>query len=85
MEIVYGYSNAIHRIDPPHGLTAPPKMSSSSKLRPRIPFDPSTLKMTTLIPREPYSPEELNRLYPKELQLQLVQVVSGPNPNPSMK
>ncbi|KAL2822375.1 histidine phosphatase superfamily [Aspergillus cavernicola] len=30
--------------------------------------------MTTLIPREPYSPEELNKLYPKELKLQLVQV-----------
>jgi acid phosphatase len=32
--------------------------------------------MTTLIPREAYSPEELQRLYPKELKLQLVQVVS---------
>lgn len=32
--------------------------------------------MTTLIPREPYSPEELTRLYPKSLKLQLVQVVS---------
>lgn len=32
--------------------------------------------MTTLIPREPYSPEELERLYPKGLKLQLVQVVS---------
>jgi acid phosphatase len=32
--------------------------------------------MTTLIPREPYSPEELARLYPKSLKLQLVQVVS---------
>ncbi|KAJ5378542.1 Histidine phosphatase superfamily clade-2 [Penicillium cosmopolitanum] len=30
--------------------------------------------MTTLIPREPYSPEELERLYPKGLKLQLVQV-----------
>ncbi|CAI7676737.1 unnamed protein product [Penicillium manginii] len=30
--------------------------------------------MTTLIPREPYSPEELDRLYPKGLKLQLVQV-----------
>ncbi|KAJ5648921.1 uncharacterized protein N7484_002644 [Penicillium longicatenatum] len=30
--------------------------------------------MTTLIPREPYSPEELERLYPKALKLQLVQV-----------
>lgn len=31
--------------------------------------------MTTLVPREPYSQEELERLYPKGLQLQLVQVV----------
>ncbi|CAL5867008.1 uncharacterized protein PFLUO_LOCUS1220 [Penicillium psychrofluorescens] len=30
--------------------------------------------MTTLIPREPYSREELDRLYPKDLKLQLVQV-----------
>ncbi|KAJ5226447.1 hypothetical protein N7468_007672 [Penicillium chermesinum] len=30
--------------------------------------------MTTLIPREPYSQEELNQLYPKGLKLQLVQV-----------
>ncbi|KAJ5359647.1 uncharacterized protein N7496_012060 [Penicillium cataractarum] len=30
--------------------------------------------MTTLIPREAYSPEELQRLYPKDLKLQLVQV-----------
>ena len=32
--------------------------------------------MTSLTPRPPYSPEELKALYPKELQLQLVQVVS---------
>lgn len=32
--------------------------------------------MTTLIPREAYSAEELQRLYPKGLKLQLVQVVS---------
>ena len=31
--------------------------------------------MTTLIPRGPYSEEELAQLYPKELKLQLVQVV----------
>ncbi|PKX93682.1 putative acid phosphatase [Aspergillus novofumigatus IBT 16806] len=31
--------------------------------------------MTTLVPREPYSKEELEKLYPKELQLQLVQVL----------
>ncbi|KAL1999620.1 hypothetical protein VTN02DRAFT_4265 [Thermoascus thermophilus] len=30
--------------------------------------------MTSLTPREPYSKEELERLYPKELKLQLVQV-----------
>lgn len=38
--------------------------------------------MTTLTPREPYTPEELERLYPKGLKLQLVQVVSllGLNP-----
>ncbi|KAL2871822.1 putative acid phosphatase [Aspergillus lucknowensis] len=30
--------------------------------------------MTTLVPREPYSQEEINKLYPKELKLQLVQV-----------
>lgn len=32
--------------------------------------------MTTLIPREPYSQEELAKLYPKSLKLELVQVVS---------
>ena len=31
--------------------------------------------MTSLIPRGPYTEEELKRLYPKGLQLQLVQVV----------
>lgn len=37
--------------------------------------------MTTLKPREPYSPEELAKLYPKGLQLQLVQVVCLDNHN----
>ena len=32
--------------------------------------------MTTLDPRKPYSEEELRILYPKGLQLELVQVVS---------
>lgn len=32
--------------------------------------------MTTHIPRAFYSPEELDKLYPKELELQLVQIVS---------
>lgn len=32
--------------------------------------------MTTLIPRQPYSQDELEKLYPKELELQLVQIVS---------
>ena len=31
--------------------------------------------MTTHIPRDPYSQEELAKLYPKELELQLVQIV----------
>lgn len=31
--------------------------------------------MTTLVPREPYTSDELSRLYPKELALQQVQVV----------
>lgn len=31
--------------------------------------------MTTLIPREPYTQDELARLYPPALKLQLVQVV----------
>lgn len=35
--------------------------------------------MTTLIPREPYTPEELANLYPQGLQLQLVQVVYQPH------
>ncbi|THC94489.1 hypothetical protein EYZ11_006012 [Aspergillus tanneri] len=30
--------------------------------------------MTTLIPRDPYSKEELEKLYPRDLKLQLVQV-----------
>jgi len=32
--------------------------------------------MTTLIPRQFYSQDELDKLYPKELELQLVQIVS---------
>lgn len=32
--------------------------------------------MTTFIPRTPYTKEELAQLYPQELELQLVQVVS---------
>ena len=32
--------------------------------------------MTTLTPRSPYSKEELDRLYPKQLSLELVQIVS---------
>ena len=35
--------------------------------------------MTTLVPRPPYSKAELDELYPKSLQLQLVQVVSHTN------
>jgi acid phosphatase len=35
--------------------------------------------MTTLIPRQFYSQEELDKLYPKELELQLVQIVSADN------
>ena len=31
--------------------------------------------MTTLVPRPPYSSEELDRLYPKDLELRLVQVL----------
>ena len=31
--------------------------------------------MTTLVPRPPYTPDELARLYPNSLKLQLVQVV----------
>ncbi|KAF2261811.1 phosphoglycerate mutase-like protein [Lojkania enalia] len=31
--------------------------------------------MTTLIPRQPYTPEEIAQLYPKELELQLVQIL----------
>ena len=31
--------------------------------------------MTTLVPRPPYTPDELARLYPNNLKLQLVQVV----------
>jgi len=31
--------------------------------------------MTTLIPRQFYSQEEIDKLYPKELELQLVQIV----------
>ena len=33
------------------------------------------IQMTTLNPREPYTDEELQKLYPKGLELQLVQVV----------
>lgn len=32
--------------------------------------------MTTLVPRPPYSQEELDKLYPKGLNLELVQIVS---------
>lgn len=33
------------------------------------------LAMTTLVPRPPYTQDELNYLYPKNLKLQLVQIV----------
>ena len=32
--------------------------------------------MTSLAPRDPYTPEELRELYPEGLKLQLVQAVS---------
>jgi hypothetical protein len=32
--------------------------------------------MTTFVPRAPYTKDELSQLYPQELELQLVQVVS---------
>ena len=35
--------------------------------------------MTTLKPRPPYSQDELDRLYPKSLQLEQVQIVSEKN------
>jgi hypothetical protein len=38
--------------------------------------DPSLTIMTTHLPRKAYTTEELAQLYPKELELQLVQVVS---------
>jgi len=38
--------------------------------------------MTTLVPRQPYTPEELATLYPRELELQLVQVVRLRTPAP---
>ena len=31
--------------------------------------------MTTLVPRPPYTKDELDRLYPKQLKLHLVQIV----------
>ena len=34
--------------------------------------------MTTLVPSPAYSKEELDRLYPKKLKLQLVQIVCIP-------
>ncbi len=37
---------------------------------------PGQLAMATLQPRGPYSQEELEKLYPKNLELQLVQIVS---------
>lgn len=40
--------------------------------------------MTTLVPREPYSQEELDKLYPKGLELQLVQIASGPTEQASI-
>lgn len=33
--------------------------------------------MTTFVPRPPYTREELEQLYPRSVQLQLVQVVSS--------
>ena len=42
------------------------------------------LFMTLLIPREPYSQDELARLYPKQLKLQLVQVVSSSHVLPGL-
>jgi hypothetical protein len=36
----------------------------------------SSGKMASLVPREPYSSAELEKLYPRGLDLQLVQIVS---------
>lgn len=35
--------------------------------------------MTTLVPRPPYTSDELDRLYPKNLKLQFVQIVCPPS------
>ena len=36
--------------------------------------------MTTLVPRPPYTQDEIDQLYPKRVKLQLVQVVRAPHP-----
>jgi hypothetical protein len=38
-------------------------------------FSAHLIKMTTLVPRGPYSQAELDKLYPRNLELQLVQVI----------
>jgi hypothetical protein len=40
---------------------------------PKLPNE--DLKMTTLVPRSPYTQEELDKFYPKGLELRLVQVL----------
>ena len=47
------------------------------ELEPAFPCPHATCKsaMTTLVPRRPYSQEELDKLYPKDLELRLVQVL----------
>lgn len=61
----------------PHAFVSPPGRDSSSA-RPSCASSTThrPKSMTTLTPRKPYSPEELEQLYPKGLKLQLVQVVS---------
>jgi hypothetical protein len=61
---------------PPYSFRAterPESVASYSETSP--PREWLSFIMTTLVPREPYTPEELAKLYPRDLELQQVQII----------
>lgn len=81
------HQHANKRLSPPHdppGVCVIAWTIARNSDCPLLPESPthSTYGNDDPYPREAYSPEELQRLYPKGLKLQLVQVVSWAIYNP---
>ena len=49
--------------------------AKTSGLKVRTAYQVSVVIMSSLVPRDPYSSEEISKLYPKDLRLELVHVV----------